>query len=241
MKICLAQIASAKGDLAQNLVQHIVYVNKAVALGAELVVFPELSLTGYYPSLAAEISCYNNDVRFTTLQEISDTSGIMIGVGVPTQGLPGVCISMIIFQPHTHRLVYSKKYLHADEEPFFVSGENIPIVNIQNTNVSFAICYELSVISHIKTAVEHMADIYIASVVKSPQGANKASTILRNYAKQYQIPVLMVNAVGLAEDTICGGISSAWSNDGSLVNQLPSDLEGILFFDTITGSCRVEI
>lgn len=224
-----------------NLASHVTYVNKAVALGADLVVFPELSLTGYYPSLAGELACHETDVRFSTLQEISDNAGITIAVGVPIECQTGTCISMIFFQPHSGRLLYSKKYLHTDEEPFFVSGVNIPVINIKDTKVSFAICFELTVISHLETAAEQGAEIYIASVVKSVQGVNKAITTLELRAEQFTMPVLMVNAIGLAEDTICGGRSSAWHKDGSLANQLPSEHEGILFFDTITLRSSLEV
>lgn len=241
MKICLAQIASVKGNLNENLSNHLTYVNKAVGLGADLVVFPELSLTGYYPSLAGELACLETDVIFGTLQELSDNAGICISVGVPTKIRKGTCISMILFQPHSDQLIYSKKYLHADEEPFFVSGPNIPVISIKSMNVSFAICYELTVTNHIEKAAGSGAEIYIASVVKSVTGVNKAITTLANYATKYAIPVMMVNAIGLAEDTICGGMSSLWQCDGTLANQLPPDLEGVLFFDTITGSSRVEI
>ncbi|MFP3681720.1 nitrilase-related carbon-nitrogen hydrolase, partial [Pseudomonas sp. SIMBA_041] len=52
MKLCAVQLASLKGDLQGNLERHLVCIEQAVALGAELVVFPELSLTGYEPTLA---------------------------------------------------------------------------------------------------------------------------------------------------------------------------------------------
>ncbi|CAI3802939.1 Glutamine-dependent NAD(+) synthetase [Pseudomonas sp. MM221] len=54
MKLCAVQLASLKGDLPGNLQRHLACIEQAAALGAELVVFPELSLTGYEPSLARQ-------------------------------------------------------------------------------------------------------------------------------------------------------------------------------------------
>jgi len=50
---------------------------------------------------------------------------LTIGAGIPTRTEGGVLYHMMLFQPGKPRETYSKKYLHADEEPFFVSGPNI--------------------------------------------------------------------------------------------------------------------
>ena len=70
------------------------------------------------------------------------------GVGVPTNNGNRVSISMILFQPNKAPLVYSKKYLHPDEDEFFVPGVNFPIVRINDTPIGIAICYELSIAEH---------------------------------------------------------------------------------------------
>jgi predicted amidohydrolase len=87
-----------------------------------VIIFPELSLTGYEPTLAKELAIHQDDKRLDDFQQISDLHGITIGLGAPTKGSKGICISMIFFQPHRERRLYSKKYLHADEYPYFVSG-----------------------------------------------------------------------------------------------------------------------
>lgn len=54
---------------------------------------------------------------------------------------------MIIFQPEEERQVYDKKYLHADEKPFFVNGSHLPEMLGDQKDISLAICYELSVLA----------------------------------------------------------------------------------------------
>lgn len=54
MKLCAVQLASLKGEVSANLQRHLACIEQAAALGAEPVVFPELSLTGYEPTVARQ-------------------------------------------------------------------------------------------------------------------------------------------------------------------------------------------
>ena len=79
MKICAVQTKPIKGDIHANIANHKKFINRAVAHGAELVIFPELSLTGYEPTLAKEPAMDEGDTRFDDFQTISDANGISIG------------------------------------------------------------------------------------------------------------------------------------------------------------------
>ena len=170
-----------------------------------LIIFSELSLTGYEPSLAKELSTRADDQRFDVFQKISNTCKVSIGVGVPTDNGNHVSISMILFQPNKPPLVYSKKYLHPDEDEFFVPGANFPSLRINDTSIGIAICYELSIPEHFSAARESGAEIYIASVAKFAKGVENAVKTLSDIAIKHSIPVLMVNAVGIADNGICTG------------------------------------
>jgi len=174
MKICVAQTRPLKGDIQSNIDRHKKLINLAVSKGAEAVFFPELSLTGYEPELANELATTQDDSRFDDFQKISDTKQIIIGVGVPTKNDKGICISMILFEPQKARQTYSKKYLHADEKAFFISGQNSTGLKGEKINIALAICYELSVPEHAENAFKSGAEIYLASVAKSANGVNQA-------------------------------------------------------------------
>ena len=234
MKICITQTNPIKGDIETNIARHKKFIELAVSNAADIIIFPELSLTGYEPSLAKELATDANDIRLNDFQIISDTHQISIGVGLPTKSNAGICISMIFFQPNKPRQVYSKKYLHADEEPFFVSGANISGIKIKEKNVALAICYELSVPQHSEDAFKSGAEIYIASVAKTATGVEKAFKTLSDTASKYSMTTLMSNSVGLCEDGLCAGQSAVWNNKGVLITQLDNTSEGILIFDTET-------
>ena len=234
MKICVAQTRPVKGDIQSNIDNHKKLIDLAVLYGADKVIFPELSLTGYEPHLAKELATDQDDSRFDDFQQISNTRQVTIGVGVPLKNKAGICISMVLFQPHKERQVYSKKYLHPDEEEFFVNGENSTGLIDDKTNIALAICYELSVPEHSENAFKSGAEIYIASVAKSDIGIEKANKTLSGIANKYSMMVLMSNCVGRCDDFESGGKTSIWNNKGLLVGQLNDTNEGILILDTDT-------
>lgn len=235
MKICVAQLQPAAGDVEKNIASHTELVDVAVLLSADMIVFPELSLTGYEPTLAAQFATTLDDKRFDVFQRMSDHNKIIIGVGMPIIGdVSGITISMICFQPAKPRQVYSKKYIHSDEESFFISGRNPEIPILKESNIALAICYEISIPAHSENAFNDGAKIYIASVAKSTTGIESALQRLSDIARSYSMFVLMSNCTGLADGVICAGKSSVWNTNGDRIGQLNATDEGLLMLDTET-------
>ncbi len=209
-------------------------INIAVTHGADIIVVPELSLTGYEPGLAKSLATDTDDKIFDCFQEISDTNKITIGVGMPVKSSSGILISMIIFQPHQPKQTYSKQYLHEDEFPYFINGQGQVFLTIENIKIAPAICYESLLPEHSANASKNGAAIYIASVAKSASGVEKAFKHFPEVANKYAMTVLMANAVGPCDNFESAGKTSIWNNKGLLVGQLNDTHEGILIVDTET-------
>src|SRR6478609_2724495 len=143
MKICVAQTRPVKGDIPTNIEHHKRLIQLASSNGANLIIFPELSLTGYEPELAKELATDPADPRFEAFQKISDVELITIGVGMPLKTDPGILIGMILFQPNIPVQTYHKQYLHADEYPYFICGPKQAGIWDKHNKIALAICYEL--------------------------------------------------------------------------------------------------
>ena len=234
MKVCVAQTSSIKGDIESNIIHHKKMIEAATAHRADIIIFPELSLTGYEPTLAHSLAMDPSDSRFDDFQTISDTRRIVIAVGVPTRSDRGICISLIIFQPHQQPLIYSKKYLHPDEEAYFVPGNNFPVLEVQSVKLAFAICYELSIQAHADNAFMNGADVYIASVAKYERSIKSTSERLSEIARENSTWVVMANSVGEADGEFCTGNSSAWNKKGKKMARLGTHEEGIIIIDMDT-------
>lgn len=235
MKLCVTQTRPIKGDIQGNIANHKALIRHAIADGAELIVFPELSLTGYEPTLVKNLAMDEGDARLNDFQAISDANGITIAVGAPTKDDEDIPISLLLFQPSTARYAYSKIYLHRDEEPFFVQGRSSPHMRVKETNVALAICYEISVAEHLDSVMKSPPALYVASVVKFVNGFDKALARLSGIARDGSMPVVMSNSVEISDGKPCAGRASAWNRDGSLAAQLNDSDEGLLLFDIETN------
>ena len=233
MKVCVAQTKPVVGDIQHNVVAHRRLVDLAVSNDAEIIVFPELSVTGYEPTLAKDLATHLDDHRFDILQAISDMDDITIGIGVPTKHRDGIRVSSLLFHPSTPRQPYSKTHLHQDEECYFVSGQPSLGLLGKESSAALAICYELSVPEHAANAHRNGASIYIASVAKSVGQIGEALKRLREISTEYSMTVLMSNCIGLSEDGVeWAGRTSVWDNKGTLLSQLDDANEGIIVVDT---------
>jgi predicted amidohydrolase len=240
MKLCVAQTRPANGDVARNIARHLELTELAAAKGAQMVVFPELSLTGYEPTLARELAMRPDDLRLDAFQATSERREITIGVGAPTPCGEGVAITMVLFGPGGPRRTYSKKHLHADEEPFFVSGVNFASFEVRGTRIALAICYELSIAAHAEAAAASGAEIYLASVAKTADGVEQATKRLSEIARQYSMTAVMANSVGPCDNFVSAGRSAVWNREGKLVKQFDDSSEGFLILDTATENIAAE-
>jgi predicted amidohydrolase len=228
MIICLAQISSYKGDIQKNIEKHILYVKEAIENRANLICFPELSITGYEPELAESLATTTDYKRFDIFQELADSGAITICIGYPLIVENGINISMLIFQPNSSRQTYSKQYLHSDEKPYFVEGTEQIIIEIEGVRIAPAICYESLIPEHFDKANEMGCDVYLASVAKPKNNVERANKYFSQLSKNKNISILMVNSIGYSDNFLAVGGSAAWDSTGKLIEKLDSDNDGIL-------------
>ncbi|MDY4373491.1 carbon-nitrogen hydrolase family protein [Pectobacterium carotovorum] len=235
MKICIAQIASVAGHVDENVKKHQDMVITASQNAVDIIVFPELSLSGYEPSLAKILALPSEEIKFDVFQSMSDEYGISIAVGYPVKFSDGIKITMIIFQPEKETLFYSKQLLHPDEMPFFKQGKQQTTLSVEGKVVVPAICYESLQPAHALEAAKLGADLYAASVAKSANGVVQAYAHYPVIARKHGMFVLVANAVGKADNFICAGQSAIWDREGKLLIQANATQEALLILDTETG------
>lgn len=242
MKICAAQLRAVPGDVASNLGRHLRLLDLAAAVGADLVYFPELSLTGYEPGLAALLGMHASDPRLDVLQARSDASKAVIGVGLPLKAAPGgdaVQIGMVWFAPGRPRCTYAKQGLHTSERPYFVPGEAPMILERAGRKFAPAICYESLQPGHADDAAQRGASVYLASVAKPAHGLAKAMQHYPEVARAHRMCVLMAGSVGACDDFVSVGRSAAWNERGELLAQMDGESDGLVLLDLHTGLAAV--
>lgn len=232
MKIAAAQINPVKGDILKNIENHTRLIRAAVSKNVDLIIFPELSITGYEPDLAEKLSIHYENETLEVFQKLADENSISITVGMPTKSEGQLLISSIIFQPEKRRKVYSKHHLFPTETSVFSRGNTFCQLEVLQNKISLAICYDLSDPNHSQEAYQAGSTVYTASVLNSVNGIDEDLIKLSTIAEKYHMHVVMATFIGESGGYECAGKSSVWNNDGSLLGQLNSKDEGILTLDT---------
>ncbi|MDV2453151.1 carbon-nitrogen hydrolase family protein [Xanthomonas hortorum] len=239
MKLIAAQISSIPGEIEKNISKHLDVIRLAASEDADVLVFPELSLTGYEPGLAEALAVHPTDRRFNEFQVLSDRYGMLIAVGAPTKGTKGTEISMVCFQPGLARSTYSKQHLHVDEYPFFTPGTEQLVLRHADHVLAPTICYESLQASHAEHAAELGAHVYLASVAKSERGVASAYSHYPMMAKTHSMTVMMANCVGAADNFIGAGLSAIWNSTDELVCSADAFQEALVAYDIRTGEAGV--
>lgn len=239
MKLSAVQFLPVPGDMTANTGKHLEHIERAVSHGANLVFFPELSLTGYEPRLAKSLAIDPTDSRLDVFQRFSDAHDLVIGVGAPLSVRSQVQIGMVWFEPRAPRLAYAKQHLHSDELPFFIQGSEQLVLEADTHKLAPAICYESLQLSHADSAASMGADVYLASVAKPAGAMAKAMLHYPAIARKHNMYVIMADCVGPSDDVVSVGQSAVWNRSGELLAQMDSESEGMVIVDTISGVASV--
>ena len=225
--MAVAQTASTRGDIEGNVETHVRFAETAARRGARIVVFPELSLTGYEPDIAASHALTPDDPRLHTLRSTAEEHTITIVAGAPYRSPEGLHIAAFAFQPEGAR-VYTKHHLHHGEEAFFVPGVMGLQIGIDGERVSFAICADTTHPTHAEAAARGGATVYAAGVFITPTGIEVDSNQLRGYARSHQMVVLMANYAAPSGGFPTAGRSAIWDSEGETVIQATGTGEALL-------------
>jgi predicted amidohydrolase len=241
MKVCAVQFKPVPGAFSANLKKHLALVRSAASHGADVVFFPELSLTGYEPRLAKELANQHLEAALQDFQRYSDEFEITIGVGLPLLASDGVQIAMIWHSPHENARKYAKQHLHSDELPFFTAAQGQLALDFDDEKLVPAICYESLLDEHASHAGDMGATAYLASVAKSPRGVQKAMSHYPAIARRFGMFVLMANSVGPSDNFLSHGHTAAWSRDGHLLAQLDAESEGLVILNMAESTATTHV
>jgi predicted amidohydrolase len=234
--LAAAQTVVVKGDIGANVERHVVLSAIAARHGARLVLFPELSLTGYEPTLARELALTADDARLAPLRDTARCEGIVIVAGAPLRndgGLP--LIGALTFLPDGTMHVYTKQHLHDGEEAAFACGQGGAALSVDGAQVALAVCAEITHASHAAAAALAGAQLYAASVLVSENGYAADAARLQGHAATHALPVLMANHGGPSGGWQCAGRSAVWDEAGALVAAAPGGGECLLLARRTAG------
>lgn len=222
MTICIAaaQSPSMAGDVAANVGTHMRFIEAAQAQGVHLLVFPELSLSGYEPALLGGCALTPGDARLAPIRDAAIAARMTVIVGAPqdsgSDALP--FIAAFAFAPDGTVDVYRKQYLHPGEERYVQAGAiGAHCRDLNGHRYALAICADTTHHAHAAAAAEAGASLYLAGVLISKNGYAHDAALMQRYAADFGIGVLMANHAAPSGGYDVAGRSAIWAPGGALL------------------------
>jgi len=227
MKMALGQIEIVWEDKKRNMEKLEKFVEKAKTLEADIVLFPEMSLTGF--SMNIEKVASNDAPKW--LMQISKKYEIYIGAGYVEMKNGKGLNKYVIVSPDDIVCLYTKIHLFSPggEDKYYIPGKEIVTCSIMDVNITLFICYDLR-FPYIFQAASKSTDVFVIPANWPEKRREHWLTLLKARAIENQCYVLGINRVGKDPKTSYSGDTSAFDPWGNGLGSL-SYIEGILFVD----------
>jgi len=237
MKVAAAQIACSLGDSKANLLKVRDFSRRARDRGVELIVFPEMTDTGYSMSvIQAHASSWTNGF-VPGLQEIAAKLSIAIVCGVSEQD-GGSIYNSLVFVDRRGQIAakYRKTHLYAvdpiEEQKCFASGNTFGSFALDDLRFGFSICYDLRFPEmYRKLVVEENAGALIVSSAWPFPRIEHFRTLILARAIENQSYVIASNRVGRDEDLWFCGSSAIIDPRGVTIASASADREELVEAD----------
>ncbi|MBM3986763.1 MAG: carbon-nitrogen hydrolase [Planctomycetes bacterium] len=209
-RLTVAQTNPALGNIGRNLEEHIAQVEAARRGGSQVIVFPELSLTGYFlKDQTAEVALSIKSREFARLAELS--RDISIAVGFVERSDDGRIYNSVAFLEdgavlHVHRKVHLVTYGMFDEMREFAAGDSFTTFRSRHGRFGLLVCEDAW---HVSSGYQHFlagADALLVMCCSPGRGVDGGArelasehtwrTLLEAYGLLFQTWVVYSNRVG---------------------------------------------
>lgn len=247
LRITLAQLNFTVGDIEGNVARMVAAAQQAASEKADLVVFSELSLCGYYPGDMLEEAAFQQRMAAgiaalqTASQALPDLHWV-VGAPTPTSG-PGKLLhnSLLVLQGGAIRLQYAKQLLPTynifDERRHFEPGPDVAkVLRIGAAQVGLLVCedgwndhggdYVVNPFVRMRDASPDL----VISINASPSHVGKREqrhVMFGGSSKRHGLPILYVNQIGGHDQLVYDGGSFAAEPDAGIVFEAPRFVEDV--------------
>lgn len=210
LRLAVAQPKLVADDVATNALAHAALIAEA---RARVVVFPELSLTGYEldaPTLSVD------DRRLAPIVDACAATSTLALVGAP---IDGPHIAMLAVTGTGVNVAYRKQWLGDVEAQRFSPGPSPAVIEVDGWRLGLAICKDTGVPQHAADTCALGIDAYVAGTVKHAHEAELQAGRAHHIATAYRVWVAIASFSGPTgggfTETAAG--SAIWSPDGTVV------------------------
>ena len=246
MRLALAQIDTVVGDIGGNADRVRRAIDRGTEAGADLVVVPELALTGYPPEdlLAKDHFVDENLTALKAMARATDRTAALIGFADRSDGTlrngAALCADGRIAHVYHKRLL--PNYGVFDEERYFEPGQGVVVVEVAGVPVAVTICEDIWMPGVAAEAAAHGAALLV-NLSASPFHAGKGpdrEAMLQARAADNGIWLAYCNLVGGQDELVFDGRSAVLSPDGHVVARAASFAEDLLVVDIPPAEAAIQ-
>jgi NAD+ synthase (glutamine-hydrolysing) len=249
MRVALGQFNAVVGDLAGNIGKMRRIYELAVAAGTDLLLFPELAVSGYPPEDLLHKKHFSADCRAALEQLAADCPNKTLVVGFVEDSYCGIYNSAAVIQNGRIAKIYRKAQLPNygvfDEHRYFHSGNEPLVINIAGLNVAITICEDIWETDWLTELLAGADRIHmIANISASPFDLNKIKqrqTVVSRCAKRLNCALAYCNLVGGQDELVFDGASMFADSTGQIIIKAKAFAEDLLIADIIEDKGAVHI
>src|SRR5437764_3920791 len=237
VRLALAQVDPVVGDLDGNRALILARVREAREAGADLVVLPELAVTGYPPEDLLLRPGFVRAAQACTEALAAEVTGIVALVGTPLfdGALYNACAVCRDGAIETYaRKRHLPNYGVFDEKRYFTSGGTAALVDVAGTRVGITICEDMWISGPPTTELAAAGAELIVNLSASPFHVGRErerEEIFAARARESGVRVALCNTVGGQDELIFDGHSLFIGSDGTVLARAPGFEEALLVVD----------
>lgn len=234
MRVAAAQLTCVPADVPANATRAAALAERARGEGAELVVFPELALTGYeLPALAADPGLWTaaDDPRLDPLRAAGIATAVNVALPVPDGGRPLIA-TVVHDAAGAHVTTYAKQHLYQQERDVFRPGAGDGRFELGGIRFCLGVCYDNHFPDLPARGAADGCRVYVASsLYGTGAGVGERATVYPGIAREHGLYVVLANHVGPAGPwTGCGG-AAVWAPGGALLAEADDRMPSVVTAD----------
>ncbi|MHB2156290.1 nitrilase-related carbon-nitrogen hydrolase [Calditrichota bacterium GD2] len=247
LKLTIAQQNCVLGELENNLEKHYQAIEEAIEHKSKLIVFPELSLTGYFlRDAVVEVALHIDDAKLNHLRDLSQHIAIDVGLVELSDKYEFFNTQVIFYQGEViamHRKVYLPTYSLFEEKRYFSSGTRIRAFDTPIGKLGLLICEDMwhptsgLILAHDGASIIIVSAAGVARGVSEddkPQNVRVWETLNRSMAVFTTSFIVFANRVGVEDGVPFWGGSEIIHPSGKSLIQAP-------YFKEFNLHCEIDL
>ncbi|MUK87498.1 carbon-nitrogen hydrolase family protein [Ornithinibacillus sp. L9] len=225
MRVTIGQFDPVLGDKAENIVRMIRIMEQASEASADIVIFPELSLTGYFiQDVDAKLAEPINGVSIQSIQEKSRSLRLHTILPWPELAEDGSVYNSACLISDMGEMIgtYRKVHLYETEKEVFTAGNEFNVFETKIGRIGLMICFDLDFPESTRILNLKGADIVLSPTNNMVPYQRYHEAYVRSRSMENELPIVSCNRIGNERDLTFFGESTAYDAYGNQLIKLDS-------------------